>query len=620
MCGITGIWTNALPPEDRVTITEKMQSEIAFRGKDGQGVWHDSVAGVSLSHTRLAITGDVHQPLISYDKKLVLVFSGEIYNWLDIRREFEAEGEQFHTNGDAEVIFPLYQKHGTDAVNYLEGMFAFLLYDRERRELIGARDAFGEKPLFLTETVSGIFLSSSIAALTRVPNFDSSFDSESLIVPLIGNFHHCLSPYTVYRSCRAVRPGSLVVINSSGIKEHRYIKSLSIQQKISVDKLKGTVSSSVLQAGENDHIGILCSGGQDSAVIASLLCSKGRKVPLITAWSDDKTELVLSRRLAERYNATVLPVKLTLPQILTDFDSLLRGWHEPVAVWSLTAFSACARAAKEEGLKVLVSGSGADELFFGYKSHRTTYIASVICAYFPFLAGIFPEVSVLKAAPGKRKLLLYHRYAENLFERIPELSGFVDIGSLLGRFDEEFSRLCELLPSSRYIDESNFIGLATENAHSVAMAGDVPGLKEGIEIRSPFLNYRLVSEVFSFSPLQKLSTFSHQKKLLRNLFPEVPLPSRKQGLGCVLPSCWQQSQFWMDLLHGLEQIDPQQTTDSLLPFSSLVTAGNDGAQPMKHLLPRIAALRWWCLIQKGQQEIAARMTERLQKWVRPGAI
>ena len=615
MCGIAGIWSPVLGPEERTDILKSMMQSIRYRGPDGEGIWHDPEGPYSVGHCRLGIVGHARQPFTTPSS--VLAVNGEIYNWQHVRRQQEARGNyRFKTDTDIEVLLPLYQEHGMDFVHHVEGMFACSLYDRERKRLLLIRDPFGQKPLYYCETSHGLFFASSVAALREVPGVDLRADLENLIMPILGNFHHGLSPYTVYRGIQAVPYGS--VLSYQGQNSIRVCQYLDTHLKAienADDELRSLIEAVVVQQAAVDSCGVLCSGGLDSSILTSIL-SQQQTPTLVTAFSDTTIEVEAVKTLSTRYGATMLTQHLSAEAVFREMETLLLRFHEPVCVWSLSSISLCAARAREElDIKVLLSGNGADELFFGYDGHKRTYLASRLAHYFPGIASASRELSVLLEAPGYRKSARYAQHIDRLWEQLPSLDTCVEREEVLHRVSEQFLRASSLTAGDGYLEESNVIGLLLENAHSTMLAGDVPGLIHGVEIRAPFLDSMLVQRVLGLPERKRIQLLKSSKFLLKRLFSEVPALSQKRGLGQVLPACFYQTEFWLDCLAVFARIDPPQNPLFGILLSSL--AGDSGAvvPGLPGTLPRITALLWWLCLQEGLQDVSGQLHDQLEsRW------
>src|SRR5262245_40985700 len=194
-----------------------MAQTMVHRGPDDGGVWIAADARVALAHRRLSII-DVsqagHQPMFSADGRSVIVFNGELYNFRELRAEMERDGVQFHTNSDTEVLLAALQRLGTEALPRLDAMFAFGYYDIQTRDLLLARDIFGEKPLYYIDTPEYLVFASELHALTSLPFFDATISTEAIASYLC--FQYVPAPHSIYKSVRKLQPGHWLRMAANG--------------------------------------------------------------------------------------------------------------------------------------------------------------------------------------------------------------------------------------------------------------------------------------------------------------------------------------------------------------------------------------------------------------------
>src|SRR6266404_1173588 len=215
MCGIAGS-----TDVDR-GILDRMMAELQHRGPDGNGLWQDNTSRTGLVHTRLAIidlSPGGAQPRISEDGRYVLTYNGEIFNYRTLRAELEAEGEHFQSESDTEILLRLLQRGGAVALDRVVGMFAFALWDRERREFLLGRDRLGIKPLvYAALPGGGLAFASEIAALRHHPGIDIAIDQDAL-----SEYLACLyvpAPRTIHRGIRKLPPGHVLRWHDGGVIE-----------------------------------------------------------------------------------------------------------------------------------------------------------------------------------------------------------------------------------------------------------------------------------------------------------------------------------------------------------------------------------------------------------------
>ena len=287
MCGITGWITE--DPTKKITGEEKarldrMCAAIAHRGPDDQGTW--TGAGAALGMRRLSVidlkTGD--QPVWSSSGSVLAVMNGEIYNFREIRREWEKKGYRVRTNSDTEVIPHLYDEFGDDLVDHLDGMFAFALCDKEKKRLLAARDRFGEKPFYYAIVGGSFFFASELKSLLAHPSIEGDLDHDSLFQYL--SFDYVPAPYSRVRGIMKFPSGHRRVGESGRLAVDRYwnISFLALPDPPDLDlaakELLQLITESVERRLISDvPLGVLLSGGIDSSTIAALAArSSERKI------------------------------------------------------------------------------------------------------------------------------------------------------------------------------------------------------------------------------------------------------------------------------------------------------------------------------------------------------
>jgi asparagine synthase (glutamine-hydrolysing) len=386
MCGLVGIWRHDGGEADRSAI-DLMLATIPHRGPDGMGAWQEG--RVALGHRRLSIidlTEAAAQPMLTEDWSGVLIYNGEVYNYREMRRELEQEGAQFRSTGDTEVVLQALSRWGPQqSVERFNGMFAFAYLDRREGALWLARDRIGIKPLLVADTGAELIFGSEAKALLAHPRMTRRLDRYAMAQWLL---RHGRTPRgTFFAGIDQLEPGSLWKVTDKGIEKQRYFHALT---EVDVDRLlaagsgdparfiagfRNLLKKSVkLHLASDAPLAAMCSGGVDSSLIAAYA---NEEVPDLLGyvadipWADgegDQGERV-GRHLG-------IPVR----RILVDQGCFLRLW--PYAIWhsdaptthpSDAALLAVAQTSRADGIKVLLTGEGSDELFGGYLWQSTTY-------------------------------------------------------------------------------------------------------------------------------------------------------------------------------------------------------------------------------------------------------
>jgi asparagine synthase (glutamine-hydrolysing) len=370
MCGIAGIIT---PNPVTSVILDQMSNALAHRGPDDEGMWLG--ADVSLIHRRLSII-DIdggHQPMLSPNSDLIVVFNGEIYNYPELRENLLAKGRHFLTHCDTEILLHLYDEYGVDFVTVLRGMFAFALWDVRKRQLLLARDHLGQKPLFYYYHRDSFAFASEIKAL-----FSSEFISAE--IDLKGFADHlglrfCPGDTTLFKGVKKVEPGHVLLFKpDTGEMTVRRYWQIDHDQRTSLsfaeatDKLESLVEESVkIHLLSDVPVGGFLSGGVDSSLVSAFAAKHLSGFQTFSVGPNDKefSELPFAKWAASTISSHHRDYEFNVE---TDLLLLLPDiiWHleEPADTHAVGLFL-LNRMAREH-VKVVIGGDGADELFGGY--------------------------------------------------------------------------------------------------------------------------------------------------------------------------------------------------------------------------------------------------------------
>ena len=373
MCGIAGLWGR-----DDGTRLRVMSEQIRHRGPDGRGHFHDTHASLGLAHTRLSIIDleSGQQPMTTADGALTIVYNGEIYNYVELRRSLESRGDEFVTHSDTETILHLYRRYGTECVDHLRGMFAFALWDRDRQELLLARDRLGKKPLYYAH-VDGEFLFASelkslVAGMTTTPTVD-----DQALVDYLG-WGMVVPPRTIYRNVCALPAATTVVVRDRKVVHSSQYwrldpsrkESLSFEQ--AVDQLDASLREAVrIRLRSDVEVGAFLSGGLDSGVVVAMAVQEGASRIKTFTVGDGRSQMDergLAKQVADRFG-TDHHEFIVRPDSTTSLQLMARAFDQPYSNTSAIPSFAVAKEASAH-VKVVLSGDGGDELLGGYRRHK----------------------------------------------------------------------------------------------------------------------------------------------------------------------------------------------------------------------------------------------------------
>ena len=522
MCGILGYFSSTKLDKLKINTLKKLLSLLHHRGPDANGWYSDDI--VFLGHTRLSIIDldkRANQPMKR--DNLVIVFNGEIYNYKELKEKLKRNGYKFYTASDTETLLLAYKEWGKECLRYLRGMFAFCIYDEEKKELFCARDRIGEKPLIYAETDKGVIISSEIKPILKSGLIKKEIDEEVLSLLFVGNYKHIPEPFSVWKGIRKLKPGSYIVVRDGKIVEESFYWKPAVEkyQEISPQELREKVIEAIeLNTVSDVPVSILFSGGTDSSIIAYVVKEVlGKDIVAFTFGRDENDEEV--QRAKEVAKILKIPIKVFYfkkEDILIRMEKIIEHYAEPLYLLQFAYADILYENIRKEGIKVILTGNGADEIFYGYTAHTKTCLLS-------FFLKLLPKDNIY----WKIKKWLKSSKVEVSFSIRKIYKLFQEFASLIEPFNKKY-----------YIDFSNFWGLISENAHSITMIGDIAGMKNSVEVRSPFLDYRLVELAYSIYPRRKLgklldSSGKFNKYILKKAFEDTPIASvfyrHKMGFG-----------------------------------------------------------------------------------------
>lgn len=389
MCGLAGIFAyGRVAPAVHAAELTRIRDHMAARGPDGKATWIAPDGRAGLAHRRLSIIDLSErgaQPMHSADGKLCVTFNGEIYNYQALRTALEAKGHVFRSTSDTEVLLHLYAEKGEAMVGDLRGMFAFALWDAEKRGLLLVRDPFGIKPLYFADDGATIRFASQVKALLAGGGVPADPDTAGW-----AGFHlfGCVpDPFTTYRAIRALPRGSTMWIDASGPRPSRryfhvaqiYREAESEPQKLAAEDVQAAVRAAVLDSVRHHlvadvPVGAFLSAGVDSGALVGLMRDAGQSnIETVTLSFDEyrgkaADEGPLAGEVAARYGTRHTTRHVGEREFQDDLPRILAAMDQPsidgINSWFVS------KAARELGLKVAISGLGGDEIFGGYSSFR----------------------------------------------------------------------------------------------------------------------------------------------------------------------------------------------------------------------------------------------------------
>jgi len=382
VCGLAGAFYYSSPSDEiNASGLHSMGAFMSQRGPDASGTWVHKKKHVGLTHRRLAIIDlsiNGNQPMFLNGEELAIVFNGEIYNYHELRKNLINKGFNFLTNTDTEVLLHLYHKYGVSMLKHLRGMFSFAIWDDRDGSLFIARDHFGIKPLYFYDDGKKIIFSSQVKSLlSYAGGIDISPDPSGYVgFLLLGSVP---DPHTLYKKIRALPAASYLLIKSGIVTQREYwaLKDLLLSQDYSNNSINSSSITNCIEESVSAHLisdvplGVFLSGGLDSSIISSICASKSQLISGVTIGFNeylktDYDEVPPASKIARFLNMN----HMVRYQNLSDFTKikkqLLFDMDQPTIDGINIYF--VSSMAKELGMKVALSGIGADEWFGGYSS------------------------------------------------------------------------------------------------------------------------------------------------------------------------------------------------------------------------------------------------------------
>jgi asparagine synthase (glutamine-hydrolysing) len=563
MCGLAGIVRFDQAPVDRGALL-RMSAAIAHRGPDGDG---DVIEGpVGMAHRRLAIIDLVtgQQPMTT--ERSLIVFNGEIYNYIELRDELVARGRTFHTASDTEVILQMYEEYGEKCVARLNGMFAFVLYDRVERRVLAARDHFGIKPLYVHATAERLLFASEAKALLTHPEVRAEADLEGVRDYL--TFQYVLGERTMFAGITTLLPGEYYVaelgrgtVRAVRFWEPTFRVDNDHSESYFVDRVTALLNDAVrLQLRSDVPVGAYLSGGLDSSLVTALASRIGtNRLKTFTGRFDEGPEFDESRyarMVAEQYGAEMHTITPTEADFVSLMPRLIYHMDQPVAGPGLFPQYMVSRHAATQ-VKVVLGGQGGDEIFGGYARYLVAYLEQAL------KGAIFESTeegehivsfnSILPNLPALQQYqpLMQQFWGAGLFEdmdsryfRLIDRSGgalsllapdFRASCSNTTRF-ERFRAVFNHPDTQSYYNKMTHYDMVT-NLPALLQVEDRVTMASSLESRVPLLDHRITDLVASMPPRMKFrgGELKHLlKRAVGNLLPE-PVLARKDKMGFPVP-------------------------------------------------------------------------------------
>ncbi len=559
MCGIAGIYKLDGSSIDDRTL-HQMTDVISYRGPDGFGYWFNEDHAVGFGHRRLSIldlSEAGRQPM--HYMGLTITFNGEIYNYIELRKELQDKGYVFKTNTDTEVLLAAYHHKGKECLKDLDGMFSFAIWDEARKELFAARDRFGEKPFYYHAGAEQFVFGSEIKQIVSagVPKevnpamlYQYSLnDSLSLPSDIKQTFYKNIFqlPHAHYLLLKS--DGKILIDNYWKIDHERMNNTISLED--AADTFNALLSESISRRLRSDvPVGTSLSGGLDSTTIAGFICRSNENIKLHTftvSFKDfEKDETKFIKIIKDRYpNIDDRYVSPTAEDLIKDLDDLLYHQDEPIASTSMYAQYRVMKLARENNVTVLLDGQGSDEFMAGYNQYWPVRLREM------FIKGdkdYAREKKAVKELLGFEQhiggnlafMLKYPRMHKNLAGLKKMLTGSAapeSYNPLNAEYFKPEERKNE--PPVNWSDLNSVLNnsMTRDGLQNLLRYADRNSMAHSREVRLPFLYHKLVEFVFTLPSHYKMN--DGWSKLLLRKAQDPYLPAeicwRKEKVGYETP-------------------------------------------------------------------------------------
>ncbi len=566
MCGIAGFTQYHQQFGDEETL-KLMGDTIIHRGPDAGGVYLEEHVG--LCHRRLSIidlSPQGNQPMSSHDGRYVIAFNGEIYNFLELREKLSAAGYTFKTHTDTEVILALYAEHGSACVDYLNGMFAFALWDKTEQTLFLARDRIGKKPLYYYPINGDVIFGSELKAMLALNVIPKKIRLDALYDYFA--YQYVPDPKTIFEDVYKLEPGHTLFVDKTGIRKNKYWDiSFKNQRHDGEDVLKkelqGFITECTTRRMVSDvPLGAFLSGGIDSSgVVATMAKNSDQPITTCSIGFDVEqfNETEFARIVANRY--ATHHHEFTVTQNVEDnLLEIARYFDEPFADPSLVPTYFVSKLARQK-VTVAIAGDGGDEIFAGYEKYSTDFIENRIRRLIPrplramLLPGMIKlfslvncrlcqkAVTLLKAlaqTPGMGFYLSNSQITDELWDSL----ALPQVKQKIGTYHPSSitTKAYNDCDASDHLTRILYTDFKTYLPGDILVKVDRMSMANSLEVRAPLLDYQLIEFAATLPPKLKFNK-GEKKIILKKAFlddlPREILDRKKMGFSVPLAKWFQ---------------------------------------------------------------------------------
>lgn len=566
MCGICGQYNYKNQSPVLLDDIQRMTKTVVHRGPDDEGIYIAGPLGFGFRRLSIIDLARGHQPMSDQEKSVWVVFNGEIYNFLELKKELQALGHVFQTRSDTEVIIHGYKQWGDDVFNHLNGMFGVAIWDKKNKRLLMARDPMGIKLIYYKIEAGSVYFGSEIRPLLAGMNKKPGIDPIALNLFL--RYRYTPSPLTLYSGIRKLAPGTKLVFENGHYHLERWYRYSP--KPFSPMPTPGEAKEEILsiyKRAVKRHllsdvpVGLLLSGGVDSGLLLGLMKLYGDSWPTYTVgygktFEDD--ELVDASRTAKLFATQNTSIELTRDTFEASLSRIISCLEEPIASSSIVPmYFVCKRASRD--VKVALVGQGPDELFGGYSRHlgvryggywralpewTRTSLTAVITA--------LPRNETLKRGVYSLGIPDRLKRYQNIFSLLPGtmIDGLFQEGLMPpGAGDAVLDCWSDLMPLMENTDELGgfqFLEMRSSLPDELLMYADKLSMEHGLEVRVPFLDREIVEYVerldASFKVRKGVRKWLH-RKVCQDFLPNEIIKRKKRGFAVNVVDDWFQNRL-----------------------------------------------------------------------------
>ncbi|MDP1946756.1 MAG: asparagine synthase (glutamine-hydrolyzing) [Nitrospirota bacterium] len=550
MCGIVGLVYADPARRCEQDLIAKMRDIFAYRGPDDAGLYLDGPVGLGQRRLSIIDLGGGHQPMSNEEGSLCIVFNGEIYNYRMLRQELIAKGYRFRTESDTEVILHLYAERGEACVHALNGMFAFAIWDKKRRQLFLARDRMGVKPLYYASAPGGFIFGSEIKAVLASGMISARCREEAVAEYML--FRQVAGPESLFRDVMSLPPGCTLTLRDGRPRIAQYWspRPSGDRQQMTYEDARQAFAdlledSVKLRLISDVPVGTFCSGGVDSSLVTAIASKiKGGPVNTFSIGFDEPEydESAYAAIVSKKYGTIHHPLTLSHVEFSELFPRMV--WHndEPLNFANSIQIYALSRLAKQH-VTVVLTGEGSDELFAGYPRYRIPRIASMYRRIPGAIRGLLKIWGRVTRDHRVNKLDRYVACSpeETLMYNTSVLRSEVVASvcpQILGA-NLEYRQACLKGTENLGLDAVDRLSLLDQECFLVSILNrqDKMSMAASIESRVPFMDYRIVEFANRLPTAYKLRGGVGKaivKDVARTFLPAEIVDRRKSGFGVPL--------------------------------------------------------------------------------------